>query len=53
MILKGESAEEFNRKADENVRLMRQRLCKNHVWRKDYLKGGKVRQVCMKRKEDD
>ena len=23
-----------------------------HVWRKDYLNGGKVCQVCMKRKED-
>ena len=53
MILKGESAEEFNRKADENVRLMRQRRCNNHVWRKHYLNGGKVCQVCMKIKEDE
>jgi hypothetical protein len=51
--LEGDEAEEFIRKADENVRLMRQRLCKNHVWRKDYLNGGKVCQVCMKKKEDD
>jgi hypothetical protein len=52
MILKGESAEEFNRKADENVRLMKQRRCKNHVWRKDYLNGGKKCQVCGKAKEE-
>jgi hypothetical protein len=44
-------AEEFVRKADENVRLMRQRRCKNHVWRKDYLNGGKKCQVCGKEKE--
>ena len=44
-------AEEFIRKADENVRLMKQRRCKNHVWRKDYLNGGKVCQVCGKAKE--
>jgi hypothetical protein len=37
--------------AEENVRLMKQRRCKNHVWRKDYLKGGKVCQVCGKAKE--
>jgi hypothetical protein len=49
--LKGDEAEEFIRKADENVRLMRQRLCKNHVWRKDYLNGGKKCQVCGKAKE--
>ena len=51
--LEGDEAEEFIRKADENVRLMRQRLCKNHVWRNDYINGGKVCQVCMKKKEDD
>lgn len=50
--LKGDEAEEFVRKADENVRLMRQRLCKNHVWRKDYLNGGKKCQVCGKTKEE-
>ena len=50
--LEGDEAEEFIRKADENVRLMRQRLCKNHVWRKDYLNGGKVCQVCGKAKEE-
>jgi hypothetical protein len=49
--LEGDEAEEFIRKADENVRLMRQRLCKNHVWRKDYLNGGKKCQVCGKAKE--
>ena len=49
--LEGDEAEEFVRKADENVRLMRQRRCKNHVWRKDYLNGGKVCQVCMKTDE--
>jgi hypothetical protein len=38
-------------KADENVRLMKQRRCKNHVWRKHYLNGGKVCQVCGKAKE--
>jgi hypothetical protein len=37
--------------ADENVRLMKQRRCKNHVWRKHYLNGGKVCQVCGKAKE--
>jgi hypothetical protein len=50
--LEGDEAEEFIRKADENVRLMRQRLCKNHVWRKDYLNGGKKCQVCGKAKEE-
>ena len=49
--LKGDEAEEFIRKADENVRLMKQRRCKNHVWRKHYLNGGKVCQVCGKAKE--
>ncbi len=32
---------------------MRQRKCKNHVWRKDYLNGGKVCQVCMKKNKED
>jgi hypothetical protein len=50
--LKGDEAEEFIRKADENVRLMKQRRCKNHVWRKHYLNGGKVCQVCGKAKEE-
>ena len=50
--LEGDEAEEFIRKADENVRLMRQRRCKNHVWRKDYLNGGKKCQVCGKGKEE-
>ena len=50
--LEGAEAEEFSRKADENVRLMRQRLCKNHVWRKDYLNGGKKCQVCGKAQEE-
>ena len=50
--LEGAEAEEFIRKADENVRLMRQRLCKNHVWRKDYLNGGKKCQVCGKAQEE-
>ena len=50
--LEGEEAEEFIRKADENVKAMRQRRCKNHVWRKDYLNGGKVCQVCGKAKEE-
>jgi len=50
--LEGDEAEEFIRKADENVRLMRQRRCKNHVWRKDYLNGGKKCQVCGKAKEE-
>jgi len=49
--LEGDEAEEFIRKADENVRLMKQRRCKNHVWRKHYLNGGKVCQVCGKAKE--
>jgi hypothetical protein len=49
--LKGDEAEEFIRKADENVRLMKQRRCKKHVWRKHYLNGGKVCQVCGKTKE--
>ena len=49
--LDGDEAEEFIRKADENVRLMKQRRCKNHVWRKDYLNGGKKCQVCGKAKE--
>jgi hypothetical protein len=42
----------FIRKADENVRLMRQRRCKEHVWRKDYLNGGKKCQVCGKAQEE-
>jgi len=50
--LEGDEAEEFIRKADENVKLMRQRRCKNHVWRKHYLNGGKVCQVCGKAKEE-
>jgi hypothetical protein len=50
--LEGDEAEEFIRKADENVRLMRQRLCKNHVWRKDYLNGGKKCQVCGKAQQE-
>jgi hypothetical protein len=50
--LEGDEAEDFIRKADENVRLMRQRRCKNHVWRKDYLNGGKKCQVCGKAKEE-
>ena len=50
--LEGDEAEEFVRKADENVKLMRQRRCKNHVWRKHYLNGGKVCQVCGKAKEE-
>jgi hypothetical protein len=31
--------------------LKRMRRCKNHVWRKHYLNGGKVCQVCGKAKE--
>lgn len=50
--LTGDEAEEFVRKADENVKLMRQRRCKNHVWRKDYLNGGKKCQVCGKSREE-
>jgi len=50
--LEGDEAEEFIRKADDNVRLMKQRRCKNHVWRKDYLNGGKKCQVCGKSKEE-
>ena len=51
--LEGDEAEEFVRKADENVRLMRQRRCKKHVWRKDYLNGGwKKCQVCGKAREE-
>ena len=45
--LKADEAEEFIRKADENVKAMRQRKC-NHVWRKDFINGCKVCQVCMK-----
>jgi len=50
--LEGDEAEELIRKADENVRLMRQRRCKNHVWRKDYLNGVKKCQVCGKPQEE-
>ncbi len=50
--LEGDEAEEFVRKADENVRRMRQRRWKNHVWRKDYQNGGKKCQVCGKDKEE-
>ena len=32
--------------------LKRMRLCKNHVWRKDYLNGGKKCQVCGKAKKE-
>lgn len=53
MILKGSSAEEFIRKADENVKAMQQRRCKDHVWRKDRLNGGWKCQVCTKTKEDE
>jgi len=88
--LEGEEAEEFIRKADENVKAMQMRIvdkaielqerydndyrkmqeliskgsnvvteedlkrmsrCKNHVWRKDYLNGGKKCQVCNKPKD--
>jgi len=49
--LEGDEAEEFIRKADENVKLMKQRRCKAHVWRKDYLNGGKKCQVCNKPKD--
>ena len=31
--------------------LKRMRRCENHVWRKDYLNGGKKCQVCGKAKE--
>lgn len=50
MILTGDEAEDFIRKA--YVKAMRQRRCKNHVWRKHYLNGGKVCQVCGKAKEE-
>ena len=50
--LEGDEAEDFIRKADENVKAMRQRRCKNHVWRKHYLNGGKVCQVCGNEKEE-
>jgi hypothetical protein len=50
--LQGDEAEEFVRKADYNVKAMRQTLCKNHVWRKDYLNGGKKCQVCGKAQEE-
>lgn len=49
--LEGDEAEEFIRKAEENVKAMRQKRCK-HVWRKDRLNGGWKCQVCTKRKED-
>ncbi len=32
--------------------LKRMRRCKNHVWRKDYLNGGKKCQVCGKKREE-
>ena len=51
--LEGDEAEEFIRKAEENAKAMRQRRCNNHVWRKHYLNGGKVCQVCGKKKADD
>ena len=50
--LEGDEAEEFIRKADENVRLMKQRRCNAHVWRKHYLNGGKVCQVCGKAQQE-
>lgn len=50
--LEGDEAEEFIRKADENVKAMRQRRCKNHVWRKDFLNGGKKCQVCNEPKKE-
>jgi len=34
------------------IRLMRQRRCNAHVWRKDYLNGGKKCQVCGKAQEE-
>jgi len=50
--LTGDEAEDFIRKADENVKAMRQRRCKDHVWRKHYINGGKVCQVCCKVMEE-
>ena len=49
--LEGDEAEEFIRKADENVKAMRQKRCK-HVWRKDRLNGGWKCQVCGKAREE-
>lgn len=50
--LEGDEAEEFVRKADESVKLMRQRSCKAHVWRKDYINGGRKCQVCGYKREE-
>lgn len=36
----------------EVYKAIRQKRCKNHVWRKDYLNGGKKCQVCGKTKEE-
>ena len=36
----------------EVYKAIRQIRCKNHVWRKDYLNGGKKCQVCGKAKEE-
>lgn len=53
--LEGDEAEEFIRKADQNVKDMNDRLRKRckHVWRKDRLNGGWRCQVCTKTKEDE
>jgi len=37
---------------DFHLREIKQRRCKNHVWRKDFLNGGKKCQVCGKAKEE-
>ena len=37
----------------EVYKAIRQIRCKNHVWRKDFLNGGKVCQVCLKTDEND
>jgi hypothetical protein len=52
--LEGDEAEEFIRKANQNVKDANERLRKRckHVWRKDRLNGGWKCQVCTKTKED-
>jgi hypothetical protein len=38
--------------SDVKVEGATKRRCKNHVWRKDYLNGGKKCQVCGKAREE-
>ncbi len=47
-----DSLDKASEAVDKEVyKAIRQLRCKNHVWRKDYLNGGKKCQVCGKKRE--